>query len=220
MCELWSTLLILTDISVLFSKNFVINTFIQVYFYVEQFCWATFRSEVSYSTHLLHLMLLCRKCLNNQLGQIRIYLTSNIIITTVNKNIKNIYFKRITIKSKVWNKPHQNKPQPSEKNKLLCLLAFWEWYYKVHCSEEQCGIVPRSAGEERPADSESSRGQAVDDNQRPAEGAGWAEDRAGSHAAPDEPDLSESEESDWTQPQGKNPTRPQYHESEKTMISE
>lgn len=95
----------------------------------------------------------------------------------------------------------------------------WEWDYLVHCSEEQCGIILHSAGEERPADSESSGGQAVDDNQRPSERAGWAEDRAGSHAAPDEPDLLESEESDWAQLQGKNPTRPQYHESGKTMIS-
>lgn len=99
-------------------------------------------------------------------------------------------------------------------------MAFWEWDYLVHCGDEQCGIIPRSAGEERAADSESSGGQAVDDNQGPSEGAGWAEDRAGSYAAPDEPDLSESEESEWTQLQGKNPTRPQYHEGEKTMILE
>lgn len=42
----------------------------------------------------------------------------------VNKNIlKYIYFKRITIESKIWNKPHQNK--------LSCVCFEITWYIAV-----------------------------------------------------------------------------------------
>ncbi len=71
-----------------------------------------------------------------------------------------------------------------------------------------------SSGEEGSADTERQGGQAVEGCQRSAEGAGGPRDGAGSHAAPDELDHSESEEPDRAEVRGANSARHQLHEGE------
>lgn len=71
-----------------------------------------------------------------------------------------------------------------------------------------------SSGEEGPADTECQGGQAVEGSQRSAEGAGGSGDGAGSHAAPDEPDRSKSEEPDRAGVRWSNSARRQLREGE------
>lgn len=63
-----------------------------------------------------------------------------------------------------------------------------------------------SPGEEGPADTERQGGQAVEGGQRSAKGAGGSGDRAGSHAAPDGLDPTESEEPDRAEDRASNST--------------
>lgn len=71
-----------------------------------------------------------------------------------------------------------------------------------------------SSGEKRAADSESRRRPAVEDGRRPPDGDGGTEERAGSHEAAHESDLSQSVQSVRVEVRGKSRTEPQNPESE------